>query len=352
MKVLGFLVFTIFGSIAVAKPVDADRYASVYRQFIDSPSPLPDDSVTHFVFLPRKEIRNHAFLNNDRVAGAQVLYPWTLLEPSRGIYDFSAIQEDLDYLESKGKKLFIQLQDTSFVPDRHVVPPYLRTSEFDVGEFAKRNPDGLPSGWIAKRWNANVRERFGQLLKALGEQFDGKIEGINLPETAAEGLSEETDPSFTPEAYAEGIRANMLALKRAFPKSVAIQYANFMPGEWLPWNDRGYLRSVYEYGEEVGVGLGGPDLMVGRRSQLNHTLALMHENTFSVPLGIAVQRGNYIGMTGADVAPGEEIPIGEATESTGVPMLHAFAKEFLGVQYIFWQNEEPYFSRDVLTHLR
>ena len=78
----------------------------------------------------------------------------------------------------------------------------------------------------------------------------------------------------------------------------------------------------------------------------------MHENTFTVPLAIAVQEGNYIGMTGADVDPG--MPIEEARRDgvTNVPLLHAFAKEFLKVNYIFWQDEEPYFRRDVLAHLK
>ncbi|GAL34706.1 hypothetical protein JCM19240_4256 [Vibrio maritimus] len=35
-----------------------------------------------------------------------------------------------------------------------------------------------------------------------------------------------------------------------------MQYANFMIGEWLPWEDKGYLKSIYEYGQQIGVGLG------------------------------------------------------------------------------------------------
>jgi hypothetical protein len=119
-----------------------------------------------------------------------------------------------------------------------------------------------------------------------------------------------------------------------------MQYANFMPGEWLPWEDYGFLRSIYAYGEETGVGIGAPDLMVHRKGQLNHALALMHEGQFSVPLGIAVQDGNYIGETGTNRILSDRENI--------VPMLHAFAKDFLGVQFMFWSWQEPYFSEDVL----
>ncbi|MEM6911156.1 MAG: hypothetical protein AAF555_06190 [Verrucomicrobiota bacterium] len=344
-----FMLFTPSGSAEVP---DADRYVETYKQYLDAVSPLPEDEIKHFVFIPRAEIREHSFLDNERIAGAQILYPWRALEKSRGSYDFSIVSEDLDYLTSRKKKLFIQLQDVTFHFESPAVPSYLRSPEFDGGEFEKKSDEGASSGWIAKRWNSRVRDRFALLLKALGKEFDGKVEGINLPETAAEGLSTERDSSFTSQLYAEGIKANMRALKGAFPKSVTIQYANFMPGEWLPWEDRRYLRSIYEYGEEIGVGLGGPDLMVRRKAQLNHALALMHENRYSVPLSIAVQRGNYIGMTGADVGPGQSLPKGNHQQPTDVPMLHAFARDFLRVDYIFWQNEEPYFTRDVLSHLR
>ena len=78
-------------------------------------------------------------------------------------------------------------------------------------------------------------------------------------------------------------------------------YANFIPGEFLPWTDKGYLRSIYQYGEEIGVGLGGPDLMVTRKGQLNNPLALMHEGKYTVPLGIAIQDGIYREIAGKEL---------------------------------------------------
>lgn len=279
------------------------------------------------------------------------MYPWSELEPSKGNYDFSIIQQDYDYLKSKGKKLFIQLQDATFNPDFRGIPGYLATEEYDGGMIPQRTENGIPEGWVAKRWNKQVRQRFALLLGALGDGFDGKIEGINLQETSI-GVSIDEDKSFTPTIYVESIQANMLSLKRAFPNSTTLQYANFMPGEWLPWEDKGYLRSIYKYGDRIGVGLGAPDLMVRRKGQLNHALAMMHESEFNVPLGIAVQDGNYIGATGADFPVGSGFPDGslEVKEDRDniVPLLHAFAKDFLKVQYMFWVNQEPYFEEDVL----
>jgi hypothetical protein len=46
--------------------------------------------------------------------GAQLAYSWRKLEPGKDEYDFSLIREDLSFLSSKGKKLFVQIQDVSF----------------------------------------------------------------------------------------------------------------------------------------------------------------------------------------------------------------------------------------------
>lgn len=113
-----------------------------------------------------------------------------------------------------------------------------------------------------------------------------------------------------------------------------------MPDEWLPYEDKGYLRAIYAYGEQIGVGLGGPDLMYTRKGNLNHTVALMHESDYTVPIGIAIQDGNYVGTTASDEVV--------ANRKNLVPVLHAFAKDFMKVHYLFWVAQEPYFSEDVV----
>ncbi len=331
---------------------NANRYNDAYKQYLGAVCPLEEDTIKHFVYFARDRelLRNHHFLKVNRIAGAQVMYSWKQLEYEKGKYDFSIIKSDYEYLNSHGKKLFIQLQDATFNPEYVGVPAYLISGEYNGGVTTQFNDEGVAEGWVAKRWNPKVQQRFALLLEALGKKFYGKVEGINLQESAI-GVSNETDSTFTPEGYVQGIKLNMLALKKAFPQSATMQYANFMPGEWLPWDDKGYLRSVYRYGQEIGVGLGGPDLMFQRRGQLNHTLAMMHENDYTVPLGIAVQDGNYIGKTGADQDYNQSIDKQPDERENLVPLLHAFAKDFLKVSYMFWVHQEPYFSSDVLPCL-
>ncbi|MEQ8216687.1 MAG: hypothetical protein RH981_00535 [Arenibacter sp.] len=319
----------------------AEKYSEVYKKYLNAECPIEENNIKHFVYFSkdRDAIRNHALLTIPQFCGAQIMYSWNQLETGKDQYDFSLILEDYEYLKSYGKKLFIQLQDVTFNPQKNAIPNYLQTMEYDGGATIQVTDEGVPEGWVAKRWNSKVQERFALLLEALGKTFDGKIEGINLQETAI-GVSQKQDPSFSPELYSKGLKNNMLSLKKAFPSSTTMQYANFMPDEWLPWDDKGYLRSLYKYGEEIGVGLGGPDLMFTKKGQLNHALALMHESSYTVPLGIAIQDGNYIGKTN-----NEEI-IKDRTNI--VPQLHAFAKDFLKVNYMFWVNQEPYFTEDVV----
>lgn len=327
----------------------ANRYMDAYKEYVHAACPIEEDNIKHFVYFARDRelIHQHPFLEIRRFEGAQIMYPWALLEPEKGQYDFSIIQEDYDYLLSHGKKLFIQMQDATFNPRYKGIPAYLLSGEYDGGATPQYSDNGEQEGWVAKRWNPEIQDRFALLLQALGKEFDGKVEGINLQESAI-GVNSETDPSFTDELYSASLKTNMLALKNAFPTSTSMQYANFMPGEWLPWNDKGYLRSLYQYGQEIGVGLGGPDLMVQRKGQLNHALAMMHEFEYTVPLGIAVQDGNYIGTTGADPGYKEGEDNGPAVRENLVPLLHAFAQDFLHVSYMFWVYQEPYFSEDVL----
>ena len=315
----------------------SDRFNDAYKKYLNAKCPLKSSNIKHFVYFSkdRARIKNHPFLKIPKFKGAQIMYSWKQLEPEKGKYNFSIIKEDYAYLLSHGKKLFIQLQDGTFDSKYDAVPKYLKTNEYDGGsviQYAENKPDG----WVAKRWNAKVQNRFALLLKVLGRDFDGKIEGINLQETS---LGDIKDPSFSPKAYTEGLKINMLALKQAFPISTTMQYANFIPGEWLPFDDKGYLRSIYEYGEKIGVGLGGPDLMVHKKAQLNHALALLHESKYNVPIGIAVQDGNYIGETNSNKVKDHK---------NIVPLLEAFANDFLKVNYMFWVNQEPYFTTDVI----
>lgn len=307
----------------------------------------PAAGVRHYVFfnLDRERISEPAFLETKSFEGAQLKYSWRELEKGEGAYTFSDIEHDLGFLKAHGKKLFLQIQDATFSPAITNVPRYLiADSRYGGGIAPQYNvPDdderrAVPEGWVARRWDPAVQGRFHQLLYALGRAFDGRVEGINLPETSVDfGESGRLYPSgFTPAKYRDAVLTNLAVLKRAFPKSVTMQYANFMPGEWLPTDDKGYLRAVYQEAQRLNVGVGGPDLLPYRPGQMSHCYPLIHGVAGKLPTGIAVQDGNYQHQ---DPKTGGQITIME---------LIRFATEYLKVDYVFWCTEEPFFSRDLV----
>ncbi len=323
--------------------------AVITALFLSPPTAKP---VHHYVFFGQDReslTRDSLFLNTAALEGAQIAYSWRRLEPGKGEYDFSSIREDLAFLTAHHKKLFVQLQDVSFLPTNIFVPRYLTIDPRYHGGAAKQyridrgdEKNAVHEGWMARRWDPAVQERLHALFRALGEEFDGRIEGINLAETSAVfGETGALFPAgFSFETYRDAIITNMKALKQAFPKSVAMQYANFMPGEWRPDEDKGYLRAVYDAARNSNVGVGGPDLLPFRPGQLKGPYPLIAEVAGSVPTGIAVQDGNYA----------------EVDRNTGrhpsIEDLIAFATGNLKVDYIFWCREEPYYSTEVIPYLR
>ncbi|HEY0304188.1 MAG TPA: hypothetical protein VGC44_04405 [Longimicrobiales bacterium] len=286
----------------------------------------------HFIFfaLERERITDSAFTSHPNIAGAQLKYSWRELEPVRDAYDFRDIERDLATLAKHGKRLWIQLQDVSF-SSRQVVPDYLLTDTAFHGGVAREYEGERFTGLTARRWDPAVRDRFAKLLQALGRQFDGRIEGINLAETAVGLHDVKVPPSgYTAASYAHGVRAMMSAAKAAFPKSHVVVYANFMPGDT---SDSAYLRQVYAHAERSGVGVGGPDILPLRPWQRKHSLPLIAARAPHVIGAMAVQDGNLA----------ERITVAE---------LMAYATATLRLNYIFWGTEEPYYTRDVLPFLR
>jgi hypothetical protein len=306
--------------------------------------------VHHYIYFgrDRQAIATQAFVSSP-AEGAQLKYTWRELEPEKGRYDFSSLRADLASLQSHGKRLFVQIQDVSFDAQIVNVPKYLqRDPEYHGGVapqyvYEEGHEDrAKAAGWVARRWDATVRARFQSLLQALGKEFDGKIEGINLPETSVDfgETGRLFPPGFSYDRYRDGIVANMESLKRAFPRSVTMQYANFMPGEWLPANNKLYLQSIYQAARRLGVGVGGPDLLPYRKGQMNHAYGRIRESAGAIPTGIAVQEGNY---EYTNPQTGKRITIED---------LAAFATDYLHVDYLFWFAQAPFYERDVLPFLR
>jgi hypothetical protein len=300
----------------------------------------------HYVFfgMDRESIPNaKTFFDTKAFEGAQVAYSWRQLEHTKDEYDFSLIREDLAFMRARGKKLWIQFQDVSFNPNRNHAPKYLLNEpQFNGGadkQYQIKGDDeaqAVHEGWMVRRWDPAVQERLYKLFAALGKEFDGHVEGVNLEETSSgHGWTGKLFPKgYTHEIYRDALIANMKALKRAFPKSIAMIYANFMPG------GRPHLEAVYKAARESNVAVGGPDLLPFRPFQRANSYPLIRESSGTVPTGLAVQDGNY-----SDVNR-------ETGKRATVAELLKFGTECLKLDYIFWCTEEPYYSNELIPFMR
>jgi len=300
-----------------------------------------------FFFGPENPLELKSYqqlLTNPCVSGVQIVYTWKELEPKKGIYDFSRIEKDLRYLDSIHKKLFVQLQDRSFQPDLFYVPDYIRSEKKYHGGVAMQYDfpgEGKPitEGWVARVWDPSVRERFQLLLKKLADKVDGKIYGLNLPETAVDFDSKKPPLNFTPENYFNAEMENLAAARKTFHHSNIIQYVNFFPGEWN--NDHHYMSRLFAYASKHQIGLGGPDVVPYRNSQMKNSYPFFHQYRGKInPVGMAIQEPDYTYKK-----PGTHLHYQFSD-------FYSFTREYLGATILFWNVQEPFLSEQLLPAIK
>lgn len=264
------------------------------------------------------------------ISGVQLVYSWKLLEPTKDNYNFAAIEQNLKYLNAHHKKLFIQIQDRFFSADAKNIPAYLMSDPIYNGGITAQydNPgENVPktSGWVAAQWNPEVRLRFQKLIQALATKFDGKIYGINLPETAID-VKKQDKTGFNCKSYFNAEIENMMAAKSAFKHSYVVQYVNFFPCEWN--NDHGYMSELFHYASAHNIGLGGPDVVPYKKAQMHNSYPFFHKYRHKLPIiAMAVQSPDY-----SYVNPKTKKTYSKAD-------FRKFAEDYLGANIIFWDVE-------------
>ncbi len=264
------------------------------------------------------------------IKGAQVIYPWRMLEKSKGIYDFTAIEHDLAYLQSVHKPLFVQLQDRFFSADARRIPEYLLKDPIYGGGLAKQGDSTSGEGWVSMQWNSHVRERYQALLKALAERFDGRIRGINLPESAID-LDKPKDSAggFSCDGYFQATLENAAYARAVFKHSAVVQYINFWPCEWN--NDHRYMQRAFDFAVAHHIGIGGPDVLPNKNAQMHNAYPFFHAYKGRLDLvAMAVQEPD---LDYRDPRTGQVV--GKVEQST-------FATDYLGAHIIFWSLSSPW----------
>lgn len=240
-----------------------------------------------FIYSSSSELQDvQSILSRPEIKGVQLVYNWKSLEKEENVYDFSQIKEDLNYLNGVNKKLFIQVQDRFFSLQARNVPRYLLEDPIYKGGLAKQSDADSEGGWVAKQWIKPVRVRYQKLFKNLAGEFDGKIYGINLPETSIEIGDNVKD--FSCDSYFNAELENLRYAKEVFKRSHVVQYVNFWPCGWE--NENNYMNNTFVFAEKNNIGLGGPDTIPYREVHMKNSYPFFHQSKGKVfPIAMAVQ---------------------------------------------------------------
>jgi hypothetical protein len=293
----------------------------------------------NFLFTNSDELQAQgALLRRPDIAGAQLVYSWKSLETGKDQYDFSQIELDLAYLTSLDRKLFIQIQDRFFEVQYRSVPAYLLREPVYRGGLVpqadnpgENQPEG--HGWVAQQWNPAVRERFQKLLSALARRFDGRVWGINLPESAADIDMKHDDTGFTCDGYFAATLENIAHARKVFAKSHVVQYANFWPCGWN--NDHEYMSRTFEFAKKNHIGLGGPDIVPYQKGQMKNSYPFF--NRYKGQLSLVAMAIQEPTLTYTNPETKKRFTRDEFV---------AFAENYLGVDVIFWSTTSPWLRNE------
>ncbi len=306
--------------------------SSVYAAMAADPSTVKP---VNFLYTNSGDLTSiQKLLKRPDIEGVQVVYNWRDLEAAKDTYTFEAIENDLRALNDIHKKLFIQVQDRFFLPKDKNIPNYLMEDPIYTGGLVSQtdNPgEGKPvnMGWVAEQWNPHVQARYQKLLEALGEEFDGRLYGVNLPESAIDVDAKHDKTGFSCDKYFRAELENMSAAKKAFPKSIVVQYVNFWPCGW--GNDHGYMEKTFVHAIEIGVGLGGPDIVPYGKGQMQNSYPFFHLYRNKLPLvAMAVQEAT---LTYTNPKTKKHFTKEEFSD---------FAMNYLGAKIIFWSTSTPW----------
>ncbi len=264
--------------------------------------------------------------------GMMIRYFWNDLEKSKGVYDFSSIDKRLAELSARGKRLVIQVQTKSF-NKRQVVPSYMKTAEYEGGEFYTSDYGSTEiRGRNIKLWNLQVRNRLTALFDAMGKRYNSHpyFEGIGMIETA---FGQPIEP--VSNAQINGFYDNKIIvhqkMRQFFPNTMTIQEVNY---------PRPILTSFVGSLKDIGTALSSPDLFIEEKGLLfEATQYDPHQGVYNyysdfagmIPMVPTVMSKNYKNTKGD----------GSGYVPT-ISQILAFARDKLEANYIFWTREVHY----------
>jgi hypothetical protein len=192
--------------------------------------------------------------NEDVIEGVLVSWLWRAVEKSKGVYDFSSIDQYLAKLKGlpKPKRLIIRIEERGFSsPTVSSVPDYLKTDPiYNGGEVPMGN------GVVARIWEPAVMDRLIALDAALAARYDGDpyVEGIGTSETAIGFNSTYPAPSsYTPAAVLTQFKRHVTAARSKWKRSQVFLSTNYLGSD-------AQMEELIKHAKTNYTSVGGPDV--------------------------------------------------------------------------------------------
>ncbi len=247
------------------------------------------------------------------VAGVLQRYWWAQVEPTKGHYDFSAIEADLETLQRVGKRLIVQINYRTWdasarsLDPSGKIPEYLLVDPEFHGGFLVKDGHGI----TPLIWEKPVMDRLIALDRALAKRFDTEpfFEGVWLTDETFMGFR---NPPLRP-ALAAQIKRQMTAARDAWPHTNLFVGSNGLVGE---------IQGIIQHAYENKCGVGGPDVRVFQSTEGENIIQGRvggFDYRGKTPIGYAVEAQNFCGRE-------ECLP----------RRLYDHAVNTLGATHIFW----------------
>ena len=207
-----------------------------------------------------------ALMSDGNLKGARAVYTWHDLEIAQGEYNFTVIDDDIEYLRSLNPsyRLIIEIWTRDFSRKAAVPKTPQDSREAGVPDYLIDAGGAVVNynGVCAAVWRPVVMRRVVALYEALATRYDGNraVEAVHSDEFAPPKPTTE-DPTYSSAGAWAQWQVLMRAMARLWPKTNKIFLGNW-PG--IGGSGESGTPITLEFARSVGFGAGGPDILPNR----------------------------------------------------------------------------------------
>lgn len=175
----------------------------------------------------------------DVCAGGFVqLVRWSYMEPTLGVYNFTAVQAALDWLavNKPGTKMYVRILDKSYISSNagtdFSTDTGKRMPSYMAGHVHVVYQSGVPSGFGPKLWDDYTRDRVLALVQAMAQSFGAHsaLGGIIFDEST-HSMNYPLDVDYDATKSVTNRKAILELARAVFPSTCAVlQPMNYFEG--------------------------------------------------------------------------------------------------------------------------